>query len=225
MGKDDKNRVPDVKVETVGSENSSGPKSLNESRDRKILDQWFEDAKKVKLETLHEFVRHLLKDYNHDYGTIVYAVTAAAVAAAWVVDADPKQGGITGFQAGVVNWKFLQHWGGMKTPMRLMKYGDLLYPQYADRFQKTIGPGIWKWVQEEAQKNIKADHGVKSVRRHWQSIVKGKVPFGFKVVDEHAEPSWFAKLIHRIRQWYCRTFLMPKSMNAKAMDGRNVGKE
>ena len=32
--------------------------------------QWYKDAKNQTLETLPDFINHLVKDYSHDYGTI-----------------------------------------------------------------------------------------------------------------------------------------------------------
>lgn len=145
---------------------------------------WYEEAKAQTPETLPEFMRKLASDYEHDYGTICHAVAASAVAAAWAMNKS-KYGGITGFQAGAIMWEFICHWQymGEDKPLRLVDYENMLFPQYADKFAKTITPDTWKWLQEEAQKNI--DKGAENVHpnvlTHWQSIIDGVVPFGYVV--------------------------------------------
>ena len=44
-------------------------------------EKWYDQAKKVTTLTLPAFIKHLTKDYEHDYGTIAHAVTAAGLAA------------------------------------------------------------------------------------------------------------------------------------------------
>lgn len=70
-------------------------------KDKDIIEQWYKDASKQTIDTLPEFMNHVLKDYKHDYGTICKAIGACVIAAAWAANASP-QGGITGFQAGEV---------------------------------------------------------------------------------------------------------------------------
>lgn len=144
--------------------------------------QWYVDAKSVTTETLPEFVRHLTEDFEHDYGTICHAVAACALAAAQAVNKS-SQGGITGFQSGAIMWEFIQEWQHLRDkPMRLIQYEDMLYPQYEDKFW-TINPETWKHLQETAQKRLaEADDPVhEDVRKHWQTVADGIVPFGYTV--------------------------------------------
>jgi len=121
----------------------------------KHQDKWYEDAKKVSMGELTEFLRHLLEDYSHDYGTICHALAAGAIATASAMNKAP-QGGITGFQAGAVMWGFIGHWNyeSNKTGLRIIDYDNFLYPQYRNRFQKTISPDIWKALQKQAAVEI-----------------------------------------------------------------------
>jgi hypothetical protein len=148
--------------------------------------QWYEDAKKQTVETLPEFIRHLTEDYQHDYGTICHACAAAAVAACCAVD-HSKQGGITGFQAGAIMWEFIRAWDGRESPLRLVDYGHMLYPQHASDFRPlSIPPKVWEWLQAEATKHL-ANDGERAhpdVVAHWQSIVAGIPPFGAVVKED-----------------------------------------
>lgn len=150
-----------------------------------IQNEWYEAAKDVTIETLPEFLRHLIEDYSHDYGTICHAISAASIAAAYAVDHSP-QGGITGYQAGCVALGFVSRWmlPGNKTGFRILDYDDFLYPQCEENF-KVISTDTWKAIQDEAKRKLEDDdiNGERTadpkVRKHWESIVNNIVPFGY----------------------------------------------
>ena len=148
--------------------------------------EWFEEAKKQTLETLPKFIDHVMNDYKHDYGTVCHAVSACALAAAWAANSSPE-GGITGFQAGFVMFDFIFQWNypSNKCGLRIVDHDNMLYPQYEYKFAKTIKKDTWEALQKQAKKNIEEyDHPVhENVLAHWKSIVDGKVPFGYTVVD------------------------------------------
>ena len=148
--------------------------------------EWFADAEKQTLESLPDFINHVMNDYVHDYGTVVHAVAACAIAAAWAANkADGARGGITGFQAGFVMWDFVLQWQfkNNKSGLRILDFDKLLYPQYSERFEKVIDPKKWEKLQEMARTNLEEKGACDEVREHWTSIVNGKVPFGFQVKE------------------------------------------
>lgn len=150
-------------------------------KDRNIIAGWDAETNEVTLETLPQFLKKLTEDYEHDYGTICHAVAVAAVAAAKAVNRS-EQGGITGFQAGAIFWEFRKRWLMEDGPARMLKYDDMLFPQYEDRFAKTVSASTWKWLQDEAKKNLaEKPQSAPRIRAHWQSIVDGKPPFGYAV--------------------------------------------
>lgn len=116
--------------------------------------QWFEEAQKQTVETLSEFVRHLVEDYEHDYGTICHAITAAGLAGMYAVENSPA-GGITGFQAGCIMWGIAQQWQykNNKCGLRILDYDNLLYPQYENSF-KSISKDVLETVRKEASNRI-----------------------------------------------------------------------
>jgi hypothetical protein len=155
------------------------------TEEQNVHAQWYEDAKKQNLETLPNFISHLMNDYKHDYGTICHALAAGATATMWAMNKHP-QGGITGFQAGAIMWEVVRHWqySSNKCGLRMLNYDNMLFPQHADDYQKTISPGVWDALKKEAKKKMDEadiDFVNQSVYDHWSSIVDGKVPFGFKV--------------------------------------------
>jgi hypothetical protein len=159
---------------------------ITEKNDRATIDSWYVEARNIKTpRELDRFVRKLRDRYQHDYGTICHAVTAAAVAAAWCINAEPRQGGITGFQSGAIFWEFARQWRGISGDARLLAFDDMLYPQCAEKFDKVIALDTFERLREKA-KNLLADNNVghglhPEVRAHMQSIADGTVPFGYRV--------------------------------------------
>lgn len=152
-----------------------------------IHKKWYEEAKKIKTPAeLKAFTEKIINDYGHDYGTICHACAAVAIAGAECVNHDPKQGGITGFQAGAIMWEFIKNWNAGfsydKNPLQLLNFGDLLYPQKEERFT-TISESTWKWAQKEAQEllNERSENVHPDVLKHWKSVASGTIPFGLKV--------------------------------------------
>lgn len=153
-------------------------KSITE--EMKEHEKWYEDARKMTLSQLAEFINHLTNDYKHDYGTIVHAMTAGALASISVIDRSPE-GGITGFQASCIMWQFIKTFMHIESPLRLLNFEDLLYPQYENTF-RTISEDTWKWVQDKAKQNlIEHTNAANTVKTHWQSIVDGYIPFGYMI--------------------------------------------
>lgn len=154
--------------------------SISEENDKELLESWF----KGREPDLQAFIKKVSEEYNHDYGTVCYAVAAIAYQSAmWAA----RNFGITGFQAGAVKWIFLRHWDdlGEYKPKKMVDYSNMLYPQYEDNFQNSITESTWKWLQEEAKKKIDAlspeEIVSQKVYDHWHSIVDGVVPFGYWV--------------------------------------------
>ena len=147
---------------------------------------WYEEAQKMDMERLPAFIERLIHGYNHDYGTAVHAVSACAVATAWATCADENIG-LSGFQASCVMWQFIRHWFkiGNECGMKLVDYDNFLYPQYEEKMDKTIGKSTWEQIQKRAKELIEKDNDAcLRVQLHWQSIVDGNVPFGYRVVDD-----------------------------------------
>lgn len=151
---------------------------------------WYEEARACKtMDDLVHFMERLAKKYIHDYGTICHAMAASMVAAGYVMDSHPAQGGTTGFQHGQITRllveKILCYWYRETAPYKIQFLNRMLYPQYEHMFQKSMTPKEWKWLQEEAKKRL-ADKEIPpsdNVHAHWVSIVEGIPPFGY-VVEE-----------------------------------------
>lgn len=149
-------------------------------------DKWFMQAKTQTLETLPEFINHLMNDYEHDYGTIVKA-TAAAMIATFNACNNSEQGGFTGFQVGFLPWFMMdKFWGESEVGRKVIDFQNMLYPQYAHKFEKTMPSRIWHKLQKLAKERMEepAENFYPDVREHISKIAAGEVPFGYTVKDE-----------------------------------------
>lgn len=167
------------------------------TEETKVHEGWYEEADKMTLEDLPEFLSRLLTEYGHDYGTICHALAAGAVATLHAMNKH-ENAGITGFQAGAIMWEFIRHWNysNNKTGMRLMDWDNLLYPQYEDHFQKTISADTWAALQEEAAANIKeADEEYEQYRKDMVKYEKDIAAFAEKYPDYHDDPGKYEHLV------------------------------
>jgi len=149
-----------------------------------LHEQWFSRAEEIDtIEDFVEFAEHLLNDYEHDYGTVCHAIAALALAGAWLGSNTEK---ITAFQAQFVMWDFITYWNFANNTcgLKLVNYDDMLYPQYAYKFDKVISKDIWNSLQKQAKKNLETrGYSAIEVVQHWKNIANGIVPFGYKVED------------------------------------------
>jgi hypothetical protein len=162
--------------------------TITEEQHQDLIKGWYK-ARPGSPAELADFVKHLVDDYQHDYGTICHAVAAAGLAAMRTVDANPANGGITGFQASIVIWEVIRGWGVFDNgPKWIQTAEKLCYPQYSDQFA-TISLSTWTWVQKHCKAKLDAiahetdPFAHSDVITHWKKIVAGEVPFGLTVVD------------------------------------------
>lgn len=146
--------------------------------------------KEIEYGGVDTFIANMMDDPLIDYGSVCLALGYAAAAAAWAANRHPTNGGITGFQSGFVMWEFLREWQPSmigKSGTRILNYDDMLYPQYAEKFDKTISAECWTKLQELAAEKLEAakndEYVAASVVNHWKSVVEGHVPFGYTVKE------------------------------------------
>lgn len=117
---------------------------------------------------LAEYVASLVRR-EHDYGTCVYAMSMAAVAAFNYV---ANELGVTGFQASCADMDILRRTRNLEGPAILMNGADLLYPQY-DLPQKLSDwiRNCSPWLAEHAQKKLTdSPYAHPDVIAHWRKL-------------------------------------------------------
>lgn len=79
------------------------------------------------------------------------------------------------------SWSEYEAWD-VNTPIRIVPYEQMLYPQQSGWFARKISPETWAWLQKKAREELEnTPYAHPDVIAHWQSIADGKVPFGFTV--------------------------------------------
>ncbi len=125
-------------------------------------------------EDLATYVDSLIAQ-EHDYGTCVYAMSMAAIAAFNLV-ADKL--GVTGFQASFADMDILRRSRGWKGPAMVLDLANHLYPQYdlVGDVQKAIDKNA-KWFRDEAVKLLadKDELVHADVAAHWRKLAAAEV--------------------------------------------------
>lgn len=157
----------------------------NENREFEVKEQLEKERKDIEsFDDLVAFLQRVKDNCNTGYGTAPRAIAQAALAVAWYLASDF---GITGFQAGCVMWDFIRDWmySGNECGMRIINYDDMLYPQYDDKFDKTISRDVFEALQKIAKKKLEeSEYAHPNVINHWKSIVDGNVPFGYVIKED-----------------------------------------
>lgn len=159
---------------------------------RKDFENWISKANHGinDPEDLKNFTENLLIYCSNLKGEDYYEQTADSTKAMlWaVIQMCKKLFGLSLFQMGCILWDFIdraiieEHDVGME----LVNYNNMLYPQYDYRFEKTITKETWEAMQQKAKELLENNKKAiisanEEVIEHWQSIIDGKVPFGYKV--------------------------------------------
>ena len=148
----------------------------------KTITEWYQKSKECEsTEGLKNFLDTILSYGCHDYTTIADAFAAGLMATMQAMNCHDN-GGINGYQASWIMQRFITKELCIKGPWQIQAYGDMLYPQYSYKFEKTISKDTWDFLQKEADKNLGKKFGHPDVLAHWRSIVGGTIPFGWKLI-------------------------------------------
>lgn len=108
---------------------------------------------------------------EHDYGSCCYAMSIAANA---MFNYAASKHGCTGFQASCADLDFLRRTRLLKHGFQIIKYDDLLYPQYADKFPtraQLIRDNIDQLGKAAEEMLADSDRAHPNVRRWWEDLV------------------------------------------------------
>lgn len=132
-------------------------------------------------ESLDKFLADLLETYDVDYASVCVMMGMFGTIAANKFNETPI-GGITGSQANAVLWEFISAFLRVEGPMKLVRFENMLYPQYEGEFDKTITKNTFDYLEQAAKEKITAYPNASiEVRKHWESLINGNVPFGYKI--------------------------------------------
>lgn len=170
--------------------------SFSTSEEAKAGWAYLDEAAEVRTKGALMAFMTKLEGESLDYGTVTYAMAACALAATTVFDNGPN-GGITGFQAGFVMWAFIQRFTMEDGPMTLIKWRNMIYPQYQDKFAnpKEIDRDLYEEIVDHARQTLEAS-GInmhERVMTHMVEVAAGRLPWGYTVKqegDSHPGPQW-----------------------------------
>lgn len=156
---------------------------LNEESEsfQELKKEWLEKAREQTMDTLPDFLNHLMNDYRHDYGTIVHAMVAGLIATFWAMDRE-DQIGITGFQASFVMWGFIRNefYCHNQTGLQLLDFDNLLYPQNIHKVLPNVSSQLKERLKEIASEKIEnkkedMQNGLiaPEVWEHWEKLASG----------------------------------------------------
>lgn len=158
---------------------------MTESREFEVKKELEEKRKDIKsFDELIVFLEDVKDNYNIGYGEAPRAMAQAALATTWYF---AKEFGITGFQASFVMWDFIRDWmySGNECGMKIVDYDNMLYPQYDHKFDKVISKDVFMNLQKIAKERLEEHDPVHpAVKAHWESIVAGNVPFGYRLEED-----------------------------------------
>lgn len=125
-------------------------------------------------QTIEELATQItgLVEREHDYGTCVYAMSMAAVAAYQYVASKLD---VTGFQASCADLDFIRRVRCIEGPFILLKMGDALYPQYdlPGKLREWLDKDESReWMKEQSKKLIAGADGLvhPNVMAHWVKL-------------------------------------------------------
>ena len=148
---------------------------------------WNKGCECKSIEDIASLIAEVEKKFNYDYGVAPRSIGAVCASLAEYLCGSM---GLTGFQASVAMWDFIQLfiYRHNQCGLRMVDYDNMLYPQYEYKFEKTISRETWNNIVKTAKEYLeeyknKANNASSGVVNHWKSIVDGNVPFGYKIED------------------------------------------
>lgn len=141
--------------------------------------EWYELARKQRLDTVGPFLASLMDDYSHDQQTVVHALTAGAMAAICAMNAH-AEGDIGQQQAHAILGEFIRRWAKIEGPAKIMSFAGLLHPQNQEQIFSLPAPVV-TYLKTIAAKGVAEGKYQDEVHKaHLEKIAAGEFPWGFK---------------------------------------------
>lgn len=155
----------------------------------KLQKRWLKDAEHVDSDSLIDFCEGLCgqnRKYLHTYDSYCYAVAACCIATMISYGFE-----LSGYQASIVPLIFLltSNYRNSEAGIVVRNWDDMLYPQCAHKFEKTMPKHVFDDLQKTAKTRLKEallNDNIPlhtDVLKHWANIICGEVPFGY-TIDE-----------------------------------------
>lgn len=85
--------------------------------------------------------------------------------------------------------RIMQEAQAVQDRVKVLSFDRMLFPQFELHFDKVIDEKTWTYIRDKAGDFLqhKAFGADPAVVAHWQSIVDGKVPFGYRISSSAEE--------------------------------------
>ena len=145
-------------------------------------DNMYKLAKQQTPKTIGKFINDVMSMDDIDYGNVIDCIAACAITGAAAAD-NHKRGGITGFQAGYVMWRFIRNYmyENNKCGLRMIDWDNMLHHQEENSFNKVIPQDTFERLQKQAKEEIQIKWLSEKQKQHLQNIIDGIPPFGYSI--------------------------------------------
>lgn len=94
----------------------------------------------------------------------------------------------------VTLYAFASRWSRecAESPFSLLKYEALLWPERSREHERVLDEATHEWLREQARRYLStlddSVPGASLLQAHWQRLVDGELPFGYRRVEERDMP-------------------------------------
>ena len=144
-----------------------------------VHNDWYVKAREQKLDTLHDFLSHMLNDFSHDQQTIVHAITAGCMGTIAAMDAH-SEGGLGASQTSQLLGMFIRKWARIEGPAKIMSWAGLLNPANEDQMV-GVPKEIATWLKQVSAKALEdGKFQGEAHKAHLGTLANGELPWGFR---------------------------------------------
>ena len=154
---------------------------MNEKQN--LFNAWYELARTMTPETLGALGK-TLRNSVQDSQDLIHATVAMMDAAAYAMVKDLNVGEEFMYLLSVLAFRHINNMGDGYTT--ILNYDEMLDPSKRKNFEKTIPEHVFLDLQQKAQELLESNpedmHPAQ--RKHLENILKGRVPFGYTILEE-----------------------------------------
>ena len=147
-----------------------------------LFNAWYELARTMTPETLGALGK-TLRNSVQDSEDLIHATIAMMDAAAYAMVKDLEVGPEFMYLLSVLAYRHINNLGDGYSA--ILNYDDMLDPSKRSSFEKTMPEHVFTDLQEKAHALLASGEKLHPAQqKHLENIVKGRVPFGYTIVEE-----------------------------------------
>lgn len=141
----------------------------------------------VKIATVGQLAALLNELIRKEHNVMTKLIGTTAMMHATFRVLNKKLGGFDQIQKQQIGYDMIGLFLEIRGPIRLLAFEDMLSVGKEEEFAPTMPKTVWKFIQTRANELLKIDNESEDknagpeLKAHWESIVAGKVPYGYTV--------------------------------------------